>query len=196
MLKGARAFVYHRIPALREPTNVLPLLMTYHDRLADREQQLLATWASSDHGLALYSDYVSCFDAEQAVEQLVLTAATLLCFQKLTMGSINPTERRHYGWRLADLDFCLCDGAVLDDQDVIRQICEAMLFRLQGPKPEYLIEILAQALGNVQSTPRDACSHIKHYVSLRMLGWSHIMARGSVKAESQVTQLMEQLGEL
>ena len=145
MLMGGSEQIYHQRPSLRKPENNVLLLLTWSSIVHGQPLRVLSEWASSVDGLKLYQQLVGDLQNSQRTEQLALTLAALLCYERLLPYTSNDTAQPLKGSYLADLDFLL-NGQLLSNR---RMVFERMGFSFLrvldtfGDEYEDLIQLLA-----------------------------------------------------
>jgi hypothetical protein len=125
ILMRSSSHTYHTIPPLRKPENNTLLLLTW-TVVSDHQLDVLRAWADSEDGRNLYKQLAKHIQRSQSVEQLALTIAALMRYQRLLPDRLDDSDQPIRGSYLGDLD------ALLNDQSLGNNgiVWERMTFSL------------------------------------------------------------------
>jgi hypothetical protein len=110
------------------PRNNILVLLCWNS-IRPTANRVLVEWAASDDCLSVYEQIVKDIQGSETVEQLVLSLAAFLCYQRLLPVTRNDTNQPIKGSYQADFDAIL-DGERLGNEPIVLQYMGFSILRI------------------------------------------------------------------
>jgi len=153
-------FYHDRRPLETEQNNAL-VVLTWNP-IRHMIDEVLVEWAASGDGWGLYERLIKSIQVSQPKEQLVLTLAALLCYQRLFPPTLD-TNQPIYGSYQADFDAILNGERLSNARTVFEHMAISVLRVFYTVKDNQKMRIfLASVLDKQQMPVLEPCYEISH----------------------------------
>ncbi|KAI9736731.1 MAG: hypothetical protein M1834_000935 [Cirrosporium novae-zelandiae] len=132
------------IPCFQKPENEVLLLLTSNTTIAYKSKEALSQWVVSEKSQRLYNRLIEDLQKSQETDQLVLTMAALLCYERLRYPSENTKPMNHS--YLNDLDAVLKGKFLGNKTTVFERITFALSRVLYTCEDRYISTFLSYIL--------------------------------------------------
>jgi hypothetical protein len=109
--------------------NNLLCLLTWSTMISDRQLKVLTKWVRSGNGRNLYQQLARDIQVSQSIEQLTLTMAALMSYQRLFSHNSGDSDQPIKGSFLGDLD-ALLNGHLLGNSGIVGERMTISLIRV------------------------------------------------------------------